>query len=155
MNNNVEEETTYIVAEEKRHRGCIILSIIVVLFMVVALLTVPSEMEHRKELKGNIAEYVRNYANEELQKQDGLTFLLGNFMMKSDVIMETLIDRFFVIDIKNYGLFSLGYITIANKDESHLVSIGALGKVFCLLDYKDMHENMQEIKNEDKTSDTI
>lgn len=114
--------------------------LITFLIVVVALFTMPSEMEHRKELKTNITEYARTYVNKELRKQDNLSFFLGSLVMSSDAIVQAAIDRFVVIDIRNYGIFSLGYVELELPDEDyqkHLVSVACFGKVFILADYKD------------------
>lgn len=124
-----------------KNKRILLLLFIAILIVVVALFTMPSETEHRRELKTNIAEYARTYVNKELRKQDNLSFFLGSLVMSSDAIVETVIDRLVVIDIRNYGIFSLGYVELPDKDEKqHLVSIACFGKVFFLADYKDFEK---------------
>lgn len=121
----------------------ILIAIIIAIFIfAIAFFTVPSEIEHRKEVKDNITELARVYAKEELRSQDDLSFFLGSMVLESDAIMETLVDKYITIDINNYGIFSLGYIELPDEEEGkHLVSIGCLGKVFFLADYKDVFKH--------------
>lgn len=121
-----------------KNKNILIAIIIAIFIFAIAFFTVPSEVEHRKVVKENLTELARVYGKNELRSQDDLSFFLGSMVLESDAIMETLIDRYIAIDINNYGAFSLGYVEMPENEEKHLVSIGCLGKIFFLAEYKDV-----------------
>lgn len=153
-----ETQSDYVVeykdkTENKHGIGCIITVIVVLVFLVVTAVTSPSENEHRQEIKSSIAEYARGEASKKLQDKESLSAFVGSLMLSSDALVQAFVDQYCTIDIKNYGVFSLGYLQIANEDKPKLVSIGALGRIFFLLDYKDIAKEKHKSTNNNGDKD--
>jgi len=120
------------------HYGCLISLLLVVALMIGAAVSVPSKREHREKINEALADYARTYASKTLQEQGNLSSMIGQLLMGQDALMQYVIDSYVETEIKNYGLFSLGYVKLKSGGERKLVSIGALGEVFILADYTDL-----------------
>lgn len=122
-------------------RGCLLAVVVALALALLAFFTMPSEKEHRQEIKSSITEMARDKAQETLKGESRAVSMLASLVLNSDAIVQTVLDQVLTIDIDNYGLFALGYVSQRGSDSKHLVSIALFGKIFLLSDYGDIMGN--------------
>lgn len=136
-----------------RRRGGLSSTVIIVVLVIIAFVTNPSKTEHKSEVRTALTDCVRDYAESSLQGEDAFTSFLGNAMLSSDFLVQTIMNQFLTIEIDNYGVCSLGYIKSKENGKSKLVSIAAFGKVFMLTDFADIGKQLKE-NDADDASDS-
>ena len=105
----------------------------IVILLTVAWLTLPSDIEHKRILKEDVRECVKDFAREYFDNQDALTNILGNAVMNSktlsDGVADAIIKQRFTLNVKNYKIMSLGYIRDKSTGQEAIASVAVFGIV--------------------------
>ena len=121
--------------------------LLIALFCFISHVTIPSETTHINKLRQSFREEARNFMTDEIVKETDMPIVdaLGRWILSSDIFVDAILDNIVSYRVENYGLFSLGYICMENREK--VGSIAAFGFVVPLLQF------MENSKAEEK-SDT-
>ena len=129
---SVKEDQT--VEDDGNVWGCLGNVIVIAIICAVAWLTLPSDTRHKKELKADMRECIRDIAREYLEREDALTNILGHAVLNSKTLSDYAIDAIMKqrleMEIRNYKVISLGYIRDKQTGKEAVASVAVFGFVF-------------------------
>ena len=112
-------------------------AISVILFLIIAFYTLPSDGDHLMRLKNATREAAVSNAYVGLEEEGALVQALGQSILGTDALMDTLVSSQYSFKIINLKDISIGYIQEKETGEKQLGSIAAFGIVLPLVDFDD------------------
>lgn len=126
--------------------GNLLSNVLVFAFVLgVAYFTKPSTMKHKRELRYEFREFVKENLQSYFEQQGVFVSYLGNTVLnqgsESDALVDAAINARFTQKIVDYKIFSLGKIKDKQSDKSITGTIGIFGIVIPLFNFVDFENN--------------
>ncbi len=121
----------------RRRRFPYVLAALIAL-LAVAWATLPSDARHLRELRADLREHAKELGRDYLSQEDTQTAFLGNLLLDSGLIGNSLIDAAietrFDLSVRNYAVVSFGIVRDRQSGREAVASIALFGTVVPLTD---------------------